>query len=151
MHSLGYSLLYLMQKVSNLMNQLSFCAFPAHTRINTLQVGQIIEINEKFRTKNVPSISQVENNEYSPCGDLHHDAHLYRNTDNFRVVLTIDPRWLATSTAFVNFKSGWIDVAGLGMITRIDTEQKVIHITPYVLGVPKSPLDDLFNMLSKLS
>ena len=145
LHSLGWDLNYLMSKVSSLMNALSFRAVPLNTKLEKLYVGQIVEIDDKFRTKNVPFVDVVMQNKYYPKGDLQEDAHLYNDIEGVRRYLTINPNWLATTTAFVNFRGGWIDVAGLGIITNIYEEQKKIVVTPYVLGVPKAPYDDLFS------
>ena len=145
LHSLGWDLNYLMSKVSSLMNALSFRAVPLNTKLEKLYVGQIVEIDDKFRTKNVPFVDVVMQNKYYPKGDLQEDAHLYNDIEGVRRYLTINPNWLATTTAFVNFRGGWIDVAGLGIITNIYEEQKKIVVTPYLLGVPKAPYDDLFS------
>lgn len=145
LHNLGWDLNYLLLGVSDLMNRMSFHAAPLNTEWRNLHIGQIVEINDKFRTKNVPGVDVVDKNKYHPKGDLQRDAHLYSDNEYVRRILTIDPHWLTTTTAFVNFRSGWIDVAGLGLITCIDKVQKRIIITPYVLGVPKSGYDDLFR------
>lgn len=142
LYSLGWKLNYLMSKVSSLMNALSLCAVPLNTKLEKLCVGQIVEIDDKFRTKNVPAVDVVMQNKYCPKGDLQADAHLYNDRGNIRRYLTINPNWLATATAFVNFREGWIDVAGLGIITKIDEKQRKIIITPYVLGIPKTPYDN---------
>ena len=145
LHSLGWDLNNLMAQVSGLMNELSFHAVSLNTKWDNLCVGQVVEINDKFRTKNVPAPDKVMKRNYSPTGNLQKDAHLYSNSGWGRRVLTIDPNWLATTTAFVNFSRGWVDVAGIGMITHINEEDKIMLITPYVLGVPKTPYDDLFS------
>ncbi len=145
LHSLGWDLNYLMSKVSGLMNVLSFHAVPFNTKLQKLCVGQIVEINDKFRTKNVPTVDIVMQNKYYPKGDLEEDAHLYNDNGGVRRYLTIDPNWLATTTAFVNFRGGWIDIAGLGIITNIDVKLKKIIVTPYVLGIPKTPYDDWWS------
>lgn len=147
LHSLGWDLNSLMAQVSGLMNDLSFNAASLNVKWDKLCVGQIVEINDKFRTKNVPAPDKVMKKRYSPTGDLQKDAHLYSNSEWGRRVLTIDPNWLATSTAFVNFSIGWVDVAGMGIVTYINNEEKIMLITPYVLGVPKTPYDDLFSSL----
>lgn len=145
LHSLGWDLNYLMSKVSSLMNILSFHAVPLNTNWKKLCVGQVVEINDKFRTKNIPTTEMVMRKKYFPKGDLQKDAHLYSDNGCVRRILTIDPNWLATTTAFVNFRGGWINVAGLGIITSINEEHKKIIVTPYILGVPKTPYDDWFS------
>ncbi len=145
LHSLGWDLNYLTLKVGSLMNALSFRAVSLNRKSEELCIGQVVEIKDKFRTKNIPTVDKVMQNKYFPKGDLQKDAHLYNSNGIFRKILTIDPNWLATTTAFINFRSGWIDVAGVGIITSINQEKKEIIVTPYVLGVPKTPYDDLFS------
>ncbi len=149
LHSLGWDLNYLMLKVSGVMNRLSFCAVPLNTNPKKLRVGQFVEIKDKFRTKNVPTVDKVMQKQYYPKGDLQEDAQLYNDREGIRRYLTIDPNWLATTTAFVSFRARWIEVAGIGLITGIDEEQKRIVVTPYVLGVPKTPYDEMYARFAR--
>lgn len=144
LYDLGWNLNDLMLQVSGYMNTLSFKAMSLNTSWKDLCVGLTVEINGTFRTKNVPEADAVMKRKYYPVGDLEKDAHLYTSRGNEKRVLTIDPNLLTTSTAFVNFRGGWVEVAGIGIITHKDEKQKLMIITPYVLGVPKTPFDDLY-------
>lgn len=146
LHSLGFELNNLMYKIKHLIEGLEISAGELVDDWKQLQVGQFVTIKDSFYTKNVPSASDVCSNKYHATGDLKKDAHLHRKYGSKKCILTLDPRWLATSTAFVNFKSGRVDVAGFGLITSIDDKKMII--TPYVLGVPKSDFD-LLNMFAR--
>ncbi len=88
LHSLGWDLNYLMSKVSSLMNALSFYAVPLNTYLENLCVGQVVENNNKFKTKNVPTVDVVMQNKYHPRGDLQNDAHLYNDNGCLKRILT---------------------------------------------------------------
>ncbi|MBD5136630.1 MAG: HNH endonuclease [Lachnospiraceae bacterium] len=135
LHSLGWELNNIMYKIKKLIEALEINTGELAGDFDKLKVGQFVTINGNFYTKNVPSASDVCANKYHATGDLKNDAHLHRKYGLVKCILTLNPRWIATTTAFVGFKSGRLEVAGFGLITSMD-EKKVI-ITPYVLGVPK--------------
>ena len=58
-------------------------------------------------------------------------------------MLTIDPRWITTMTAFVLFKrsGGQSRFAGLARITKVDYENNLMLGTPLAVGIPRGPLD----------
>lgn len=146
LHSLGWELNNLMYKIESLIEALEISAGELTDDWRQLKLGQFVTINGNFYTKNVPLASDVCSNKYYATGDLKKDAHLHRKYGSKKCILTLDPRWLTTSTAFVNFKSGRVDVAGFGLITSMDDKKMII--TPYVLGVPKCSFDWM-NMLSR--
>ena len=118
------------------------CSQPLDSHWENLEVGQIVSFDTKFRTKNVPGLDEYSPSAYCLKGDLDKDPILYIKKNNRRFVLTLDPRWLTTSTSFANFRMGWVDVAGLAVIKYSDEQMAVA--TPYLLGVPKN---DLWDML----
>ena len=117
------------------------CAVPLHSCWKTFRPGQIISFDDKFRTKNVPGLDEYNPNKFSLTGDLRYDPHVYIKSDNEKFVLTLDPKWLATTTSFVNFKMGWIDITGLAVVKSVDPEK--IVATPYIIGTPKNELWDM--------
>lgn len=72
-------------------------------------------------------------------GDLSKDPHIYAKTGAFKLVIYIDPNWITTSTAFTLFKpsSGQSTFSGLGRITNVDYEDRVITATAWVVGLPR--------------
>lgn len=145
LHSLGWNLHALMSNIRCLIEALEIRAEEMSEHWEALRVGQFVSIKGMFYTKNIPAASEVCANRYHATGELEKDAHLYHKYGSKKCILTIDPNWLATTTAFVNFKMGRVEVAGIGLITAVDDEWGRMLITPYILGVPKSEMDILFS------
>lgn len=139
--SLGWNLNALMLEIGELIKGLEIRAGELTGQWENLQVGQFVAIDAFFYTKNIPTADLVQKGRYFATGDLDKDAHLYRKYGEKKCVLTIDPNWLCTSTAFTNFKMGRVKVAGIGMITVLDEEVGIMLVTPYILGTPKTEFD----------
>ncbi len=137
--NLGVKLSSFMSQIKNLMETLQIHASDLIEDWDNLKVGQFVSIHGNFYTKNVPSPTDIQKQKYHPTGDLKTDAHLHQRYREKKCILTLSPKYLTTSTAFVNFKSGKVTVEGLGLITSIE-EDKII-ITPYILGTPKTFYD----------
>ncbi|KNF09289.1 hypothetical protein CLPU_3c00670 [Gottschalkia purinilytica] len=144
LHSMGWSLNYLLIKIQNLINLLSINSNMLDDNIDKLALGQLIEFNHKFRTKNVPYPQKVKSGEYFLTGNIDKDPQIYFKNKSYKFILSIDPRWITTSTSYCNLTSGWIDAAGLCMIKSIDYHNKIIIATPYIIGIPKSLYDFIF-------
>ena len=110
-------------------------------------VGDLVDFTGDFRTKNVPTPKQVNEGKFSLNGSLSTDPHLYIKGRSSKLILTLDPRWLATDTSYVNFRMGKVYVAGIARITRVDGQE--ILATPYFLGTPKNEVTDLLDSLSR--
>jgi hypothetical protein len=67
-------------------------------------------------------------------GDIEKDPHLYAKVNARKVYLTIDPRWITTTTGFVYFRSGTAKLAGLGFLGHVGEETAII--SPLVVGLP---------------
>ncbi|MEQ8271741.1 HNH endonuclease signature motif containing protein [Algiphilus sp.] len=108
-------------------------------------VGAIFSFDERFRTKNGPVPDPNEDYSKSLKGSLDVDPHIYRKFQNWKMVMTIDPMWITSSTAFCDFSppGGSIQLAGLAMVKNIDPETQLIIATPLVIGIPKSPWHDI--------
>lgn len=144
LHSMGLELSTLLLQYKEILNRLEICSQPLGFYWENLKAGQIVSFDTKFRTKNVPGLDEYRPSTYCLKGDLDKDPILYIKKANRRFVLTLDPRWLTTTTSFVNFKMGWADVAGLAVI-KYSSKQEVVA-TPYLLGTPKNDLwDALFS------
>lgn len=142
LHSMGYELAGLLQQYKGILNRIEVCSRRLDSNWEDLKAGQIVSFDEKFRTKNVPGLDEYRPSTYCLKGDLDKDPILYRKNSNRRFILTLDPRWLTATTSFVNFKMGWVDVAGLAVI-KYSSKQKVVA-TPYLLGTPKNDMWDEF-------
>lgn len=142
LHDMGFELNYILNKYMGVLNNLDICALSLQDCWENFNVGQIIAFDGKFRTKNVPGLDEYRASSFSLKGNLDKDPQLYLKQNNEKFILQIDPRWLATTTSFVNFKLGWIDVAGIAVVKYYDDE--IIIATPYVIGIPKNDFWDMF-------
>ena len=141
LHDLGTELNSIMMSFKDVLHILDIASTPLSSPWHTYRPGQIISFNEKFRTKNVPRLNEYKVSRYDLRGDLKHDPHLYLKRGESKFTLTLDPRWLTTTTSFVNFRMWWINVAGLAIVKSVATKQ--ILATPYVIGTPRNELMEL--------
>ena len=51
--------------------------------------------------------------------------------------LSLDPRWITSSTSFGNLRSTSIQVAGLCIVKRVDDQTNLVDASPIVLGIPQ--------------
>ncbi len=113
--------------------------------LNPNYIGAIITFDNTFRTKNVPYPDKVKSGRYMSKGNLEKDPHIYCKIHGKKVYLPLDPIWITTSTAFVDFSSGIKRFAGLGLLKDVGPNKAII--SPFVIGQPKPsfPLYELFR------
>jgi hypothetical protein len=150
LHSLGWELNRVMSAFQVVLGRLSVDAVPMQSiSLHEGLIGAPISFDrQRFRTKNVPfDVSPRIEDIPKFTGDLTKDAHVYTQVGTFRVVLFIDVRWVTTSTAFALFRppSGQSIFSGLGRITGVDYETGYVTVTPWVLGLPTNPIDELLE------
>jgi hypothetical protein len=149
LHSIGFALAGLLGKFKSLFSQLKprIIEESSIKEIDNNLLGLTFSFNGSFRTKNNPRLDDYVEGKFKLKGSIDKDPQLYKQFLDFKLILTIDPRWLATTTAFVNFRpsSGRGIFAGIATIKQIDYESKLILATPLLIGIPKSPLDTLFQ------
>jgi len=150
LHSLGWELNHVMSSFQSVLPRLSVDAVPLQSiKLHEGFIGTPISFDrQRFRTKNVPfDVGAKATDLPRFTGDLTKDPHIYARLGEFRVVLFIDARWITTTTAFTLFRpsSGQSTFSGLGCITGVDYEAALITVTPWVIGLPKGPFDQLFE------
>lgn len=150
LRSLGWELNHVMSSFQAVLSRLSVDAVPLPSiKLHEGFIGTPISFDrQRFRTKNVPvDVGAKAADLPRFTGDLTKDPHIYTRLGEFRVVLFIDARWITTSTAFTLFRpsSGQSTFSGLGRITGVDYEAALITVTPWVIGLPKGPFDQLFE------
>lgn len=147
LHNLRWDLNHVMSAFQAVLAQLSVDAVPLQgVKLHEGFVGAAISFDrQRFRTKNVPMNLNARISDLPGfSGDLAKDPHIYCNVEGFRIVLFIDPRWITTSTAFTLFRpsSGQSTFSGLGRVTNVDYETGVLTVTPWVIGLPRSPFEE---------
>lgn len=136
LHNLGFA----MNKVVLKYGQILWEITPQVTRLDDIahfdrgHVGATILFDSAFRTKNVPGPSDLAS--FSMSGTLEEDPHIYRQHGTQRLVLSIDPKWITTVTAFVNLRpsGGQGHFLGLCTVKDIMQSQDLVLATPLVLG-----------------
>lgn len=147
LHSLGIELIGLLVQFEDLLHKLDLVALPLVdlSLSEPNEVGVIASFDDQFRTRNVPGLDTFQNEGFQLTGNLDHDPYIYKNHLGVKLILAIDPRWITTATSFVNFRpsGGWGSYAGLFSIKDIDPQSDIALGTPIVIGIPRSPLNEL--------
>ncbi|HDY8173989.1 TPA: hypothetical protein RQL04_004489 [Vibrio vulnificus] len=148
LHELGWELNHLMGGFSKLLSAVEIKAIPIDDAIFSPQNmrGMYVSFNHRFRTKNIRMPQHSKDYVSSFTGDLSKDPHVYTKVGEYKVVAFVDRRWVTTSTAFCYFRpsAGHSEFAGIAFVNNVDHEEKIIHITPYVLGLPRNEFMDAF-------
>ena len=146
LHSLGWEL----NKVLSAFKIALRSTFPRAANLDNIDgayptlTGTTCSFERTVYTKNVPILSQ---NETAPTGDIDEDPHIYIKESSFKLLMTIDPRWITTSTAFSLFRpsGGRVTLAGLCTITSVDPIEGTVLATPLILGVPESTYERVLD------
>jgi hypothetical protein len=148
LHELGGALGGLMLGFDNLLMQVELRAVDLAVAVGLLENarGMLVSFDRDFRTKNIRMPESPAEYLRAVTGNLAKDPHIYTDVAGMRVVMRIDPRWITTTTAFSEFRpsSGKNKFAGLGIINSVDIDQRMVNVTPYVIGLPSNPFMEQF-------
>lgn len=136
LHSLGFGLVRLMSSIEHTLEVIR----PHALKFSELElsegkyVGALISLgNVLFRTKNCHFLGQNKQKKIEL--DWNKAPHIYhKSKQGFKLVLSINPRWITTSSAFTWFGGGQWRFSGLIFINNIDEEAGVIFATPLFIG-----------------
>jgi hypothetical protein len=103
--------------------------------------GMTLSFDERFFTKNGRNLDTSKSPPPVPA-DWRLATHVYTNIDKRKLVMVLDPRWITATTAFADFSSGRLRLAGLAILKRGHPEDEALIASPIVLGVPKSLIHD---------
>lgn len=105
--------------------------------ISEMSEGDYWFVNEAlFRTK------RIANHANLPDVWRKDESLIYKDFDSWKLICLIDPRWITTTTALVEFQSGSYKLAGLLHINRIEPETRRVVASPLFLGSPDRALQD---------
>ena len=146
LHELGWDLNGLMLGFKSLLGQVELKAVTLEQAIalGSEARGVIVSFNQQFRTKNINMPDSPEGYLRAVRGDPSNDPQIYTRVGQHRVTLIVDPRWITTTTAFVQFRpsGGRGDFAGLGLVNALCDGS--MSITPLVIGLPSNPFLEAF-------
>jgi len=146
LHELEWELGGLMAGYKRLLEKIELRSIPM---VNALPRGPdargwIVSFDTRFRTKNINMPQSTDGYKAAVRGDLRTDPHIYVKLNGKKVSLVINPRWITTSTAFVQFRpsSGQNQFAGLGIVNSVDGRS--MSVTPLIIGLPSNPFIEAF-------
>lgn len=146
LNELGWDLNGLMLGFKTLLEQVEVKAIPLQQalELGADSRGAIVSFDQPFRTKNINMPSSPEGYRRAVRGNVETDPQIYAKIDARKVTLIIDPRWVTTTTAFVQFRpsGGKGNFAGFGLVNAIDHERA--SVTPLVIGLPSNPFMEAF-------
>lgn len=146
LHELGWNLNYLMMAFENLFKKIEIKAITPEKLIELGHRGRgtIVAFDQQFRTKNIEMPRSLDAYIHAVRGNISTDPQIYTSFSGVKTTLIIDPRWITTSTAFVQFRpsGGRGNFTGFGIVNHIDEVR--ISITPLVIGLPSNPFLEAF-------
>ncbi|HID3974276.1 TPA: hypothetical protein ACXE0Z_003724 [Enterobacter cloacae] len=137
--NLGMDLFYLMEDFKSTINKIDLKSIPLNEAVSYPDdiIGCYVSFTERFRTKDIIipgsyGIKTTPQEKLSP--------HIYTHIDDYKIVISINYKWITTSTAYCFFRpsGGHSKFSGYGIVNDIDTTAKIIYITPYIIGLKKN-------------
>ena len=135
----GFGGTVLLHQAMGLLEKLDIHARPVeNSRLTDTDVGLTISFDGRFTTKGVPGVDTFEFGKFRLKGDPAKDPHVRYTLLSGQILrLSLDPRWITSSTSFGNLRSTSIQIAGLGIVKRVDDSSHVIDASPIVIGIPQ--------------
>ncbi|MGV0780290.1 hypothetical protein [Mycolicibacterium sp. XJ775] len=116
--------------------------FTADFSLRALDAGDLFVFDTWLRTRN----GVRPDDPIRLTGDLNKDPHVYLQRQGVRIVMPLDPKWITTGTAYGEFGSGGVPLAGVCVIKgRVHpgdaklmpaTSKLLYRASPLVLGIP---------------
>lgn len=103
--------------------------------------GLTISFSQRFYTKNGPDCPSRGALPEAVPSDWQKATHIHTKIGKKKLVMVLDPRWITTTTAFVDFRRGQGTFAGIAILKECHPSNPVILASPLVIGHPK-PLFD---------
>lgn len=109
--------------------------------------GLTISFNAAFYAKNCPPMNLDKHPPTVPS-DWRQAMHIHTKVGARRLVMVLDPRWMATTTSFSTFGSGRGRFAGLAVVKEGRPDEPDVVATPLFIWVPR-PSFDIFASLDR--
>lgn len=141
LHKLGWELNGLMLGFKELLQRVDVKAIPLGRalELGAQARGVLVSFDQQFRTKNIDMPDSLDGYRRAVRGNIETDPQVYSKLGERKITLVIDPRWVTTTTAFVQFRpsGGRGEFAGFGLVNAIDSRR--VNVTPLVVGLPSNP------------
>jgi hypothetical protein len=144
LRSFGYELNAIMASYRRTLERIAIDAVPVNgiSFAHEGYVGQLISFDRlRVRTRNMPLYRP--HGSYTFSGNPESDPHIYHQFPGWRLILTVNPRWVTTDTAYCMFRpsGGASTFSGFARINHVDYETKTMTATGLAIGIP----DSIFN------
>jgi hypothetical protein len=142
LHDLRWGLNRVLHDVRGILNEMSFQAVSIDDipRISGDFTGATMAFDRQFFTKNGADLP--EDGPQKPISTQWTKApHIHCKIGSWRVVVAYDPKWLTTTTAYAEFRRGNRRFKGIGIVKEVDQAQRLVIISPMVMGTPKPDFD----------
>lgn len=142
LHDMGFDLTRLMYEIEQALKHLSFRAVPLEQAVELEQdfTGATVSFERQFFTKNGPHVP-AKGQSVPISSDWKKAPQIHCKLGKWRVVVVYDPRWITTSTAYVEFAAGTRRFKGIGIVKEVNERDSLVFVSPLFIGFPKSPFD----------
>jgi len=139
LHDLGIELARPLVVFERVVSELAPAAitFSAGLTPSAALVGTSCSFSCSFRTKHFPYLDDFRTGKFKMRGDVARDPCVHARLGPNTLHLSIDPRWVTTTTSFSTFKEGWGRFAGLATVKSVDASTRMIYASPMFVGIPK--------------
>lgn len=141
---LGIELSYLMERFKSTINKIDLKSIPLKEAVAYPEdiIGCYVSFTERFRTKDIIIPDSYGTN--TPSQEKL-NPHIYTKIADYKICLSINYKWITTSTAYCFFRptGGHSNFSGYGIVNDINTTSKIIYLTPYIIGLKKNALHPL--------
>jgi hypothetical protein len=107
--------------------------------VERVPIGARLGFRGNFRTKN---LAGRDPSNVTITGDLGQDPHVYLRAGRRKIVVPIDPRWITSMSALIEFSSGRVFLGGLGVLRSLTEERATV--AAIALGLPLTPANRWF-------
>lgn len=98
-------------------------------------VGTMFFMDECFYTRNCPASCHDFDIAIVKKFDKKNSPHIYINHHEFKIICPYNPKYITGSTASCDFHGGRRNFSGLLVMKHYDAENKVIIMSPLILGI----------------
>lgn len=142
LHDLGWDLNRVLLQVEDALSEVTIAAIPidAVREIEDDFTGATLSFDHQFFTKNGPEIPRGRKATLVPT-DWKKAPHIHCKIGPWRVVAVYDPKWVTTTTAYVEFRGGNRRFAGVGIVKEVNRADHLVLVSPLVIGIPKPDFD----------
>jgi hypothetical protein len=108
-------------------------------------VGCLVSFYQNCRTKNgVIDKDEIDDRWIMEFNEKK-SPHFYIKIGKIKFIFPYDPRWVTTTTAYCDFRSGSRIFAGVGIVKHVSDDLTKVIVSPLLVGLARHPsMDGIF-------